>query len=132
METPTLKKLLLELRKLNLPQGKYAIFGSAPIAARGLRDCRDLDLVVNEELWTELSNKFPGVAENPDKIIIPGTAIELFKSWLPGFENVNELITSAEMIDGIPFVNLENVRKWKTLMGREKDKVDLELLESIQ
>ena len=35
--------------------------------------------------------------------------------------DVQKLIAEAEMIEGVPFVQLEEVRKWKEAFGREKD-----------
>lgn len=137
METPNFNQLLKYLRDINLPADQFAIFGSGPLAARGLRDCRDLDIVVTEELWKELlKNYFPDT-ENQEKIILHRsrttgeTEIEAFRNWRPIFSDVNSLIDSADIIDGVRFVNLENVKKWKTEMGREKDKADLELIKAI-
>jgi len=138
MDTPNFKRLLKNLRDINLPTDQFAIFGSGPLAARGLRDCRDLDIVVTTKLWkTLLKNYYPDTA-NPEKIILVRsrpdgeTEIEAFRSWQPWFSEVNDLIATADIIDGVRFVNLENVKKWKTEMGREKDKADLHLLATIQ
>ena len=54
--------------------------------------------------------------------------IEIFNKWVPGEWNENELIDSAEMIDGVPFVPLEKVIIWKRRMNREKDRIDLKLI----
>ena len=138
MDTPNFKRLLKILNDINLPNDKFAIFGSGPLAVRGLRDCRDLDIVVNEELWKELLENYYPDTENPEKIILQRsrpdgeTEMEAFRNWRPWFSDVNELIDSADIIDGVRFVNLENVKKWKTAMGRDKDKIDLQLLETIQ
>ena len=51
--------LLKELAKLNLPKDKFVIFGSGPMAIRGIRNSEDLDILVKEDLWKELSNKYP-------------------------------------------------------------------------
>lgn len=40
----------------------------------------------------------------------------------------HDLIDTAEVIDGVPFTNLDEVILWKTAMGREKDLNDLELI----
>lgn len=47
-----------ELKKLNLPLGKYAIFGSGPLAIRGLRENNDIDIIVTDELWQNLTKKY--------------------------------------------------------------------------
>ena len=48
---------LAELKALNLPLGHYAIFGSGPLAVRGIREAADLDIIVSESLWKELLPK---------------------------------------------------------------------------
>ena len=44
-------KFLDELKQLNLPQGKFAIFGSGPLGARNLKECRDLDVIATEDIF---------------------------------------------------------------------------------
>lgn len=53
------KKQLAELKKLNLPKDKYAIFGSGPLAINGIRDSDDIDIIVKSEVWDELAKKYP-------------------------------------------------------------------------
>lgn len=115
-----------ELEKLNLPQGSYAIFGSGPLAVRGIRDAKDLDIVVRKDVWDELAEKYP---KNEKGNGLQIGDIEAFDSWSPWFEDPNMLIETAEIIDGLPFVKLEHVVSWKKAMGREKDLNDLQLIE---
>ena len=42
-------RYLDEVKRLNLPKDKFAIFGSGPIAIRGLREARDIDLIVKKD-----------------------------------------------------------------------------------
>ncbi len=126
------KNLLERVRGLNLPMGKYALFGSALLCARGLRDCDDIDVVVSEDLWNEYKNragwslrKAPHGSE-----YLQNDNVESWKDWKPGMWNIEELIQNAEIIDGIPFVGIGNVLKWKKLYGRPKDLKDVRMLES--
>ena len=48
------KELLKKVKELNLPQNQYAIFGSGPLAIRGIRDSNDIDLIVKKKLWNKL------------------------------------------------------------------------------
>jgi hypothetical protein len=43
---------------------------------------------------------------------------------------VQNIIDKAEIIDGLTFVRLEEVLKWKKMMNREKDKKDIEIIEN--
>jgi len=119
-------KHLNELEALSLPKGKYAIFGSGPLAIRGIRESNDIDIIVKLELWQKLVEKYADKQVN-EKLISIGN-IEIYKSWKPWFENVNELIEQAEEINGLPFVKLDYVLQWKKEMGREKDLRDVELI----
>ena len=114
---------LEELEKLNLPKKEYAIFGSGPLAVRGLRDSSDLDVIVKEELWEKLSKKY---SLNKNGGLQIGN-IEVYNKWLED-KNINHLIDSAEKIAGYKFVKLEYVLAWKETMGRDKDKKDVELI----
>ena len=123
-------KQLSELKKLNLPVSEYAIFGSGPIAIQGIRDSRDMDIIVKENLWSKLIKKYPVL--NTYKEIIKIGNIEIYKDWKPWFSNVNELIDHADIINNIRFVKLKYVLDWKKAFGREKDKEDIQLIEKHQ
>jgi len=51
------KDLFQKVKNLELPAGKYALFGSAPLGIRGLKDCHDIDIVMKEDLWNEYKEK---------------------------------------------------------------------------
>ncbi|MDP2856193.1 MAG: hypothetical protein Q8N90_03725 [bacterium] len=53
----------------------------------------------------------------------------MWKGWKPGQWDIKQLIREAEIIDGLPFVKLKYVLKWKKLSGREKDLKDIETIE---
>lgn len=44
------KKLLAELKELNLPPDKYAIFGSGPLAVHNIKESEDIDIIVKPDL----------------------------------------------------------------------------------
>lgn len=115
-----------ELRLLNLPIKQYAIFGSGPLAVRGLRQAHDLDLLIKKDLWDELAKIYP---LDEKGVALRAGHIELFSHWEPWFKQTDELIDSAEMIEGLPFVRLPYVLEWKKQMNREKDRQDVILLE---
>ena len=43
------------------------------------------------------------------------------------YTNHEELIRNAEVIDGVPFIRLNELIKFKNALGRDKDKKDIEL-----
>lgn len=118
-------KHIEELKRLSLPKDDFAIFGSGPMAVRGIRENKDLDLVVTPTLWEDLKKKLPVSDDSTIKI----GNIEIFKE-LPIFDNTEELIDNADIIDGFKFVKLNEVIKFKKALGREKDLKDIKLIEN--
>ena len=119
------------MKNIGLPAGSYAIFGSGPMAVRGLRDCHDIDLIVTEEVFNEYKNESGWElkdVENGDEVLA-NDGVEIFNDWGPGEWNVKQLIEDSEIIEGLPFVRLIEVLKWKKLLKREKDLKDIEMIE---
>ena len=117
-------KYLDELKKLNLPKGKYAVFGSGPLAIRKIRQNKDIDIIVKEDLWDELKKKYT-LAKNGSLTI---GDIEIWNNWLPWIKYCDRIIDDSELIEGICFVKLEHVIEWKKMRNSDKDKKDLELI----
>ncbi|MBU0952468.1 MAG: hypothetical protein KKH91_06585 [Elusimicrobia bacterium] len=120
--------------KLNLPKDQYAITSSGPLAIRGIREANDLDLIVTPKVWRALSKKYPVKKEGFESIEIGN--IHIF--WEGSFNKqspiatVMEQINTADVIKGYRFVNLNLIKKFKLLQGREKDKRDLELIKNYE
>ena len=110
--------------------GKYVLFGSAPMGIRDLKKCNDIDILVTEDLFKKLQTdskwKFKIASKGSEALEIDN--IEIFKDW-PDVANPQKLIDSAEIIDDLPFVNLYEVLKWKKFRSKEKDLVDIKLIE---
>lgn len=125
----TNQEMFRKVKELDLPIGKYALFGSAPLGIRNLKDCHDVDIIVTEDLWNQYKTRGWEVRSMPhgSEFLCNGD-LELWKDWKPGEWNIAELIDTAEVIDGLPFVTLDRVLKWKELSGREKDLRDIELI----
>ena len=124
--------LLDELRSLGLPAGDYAVFGSGPLLARGwIADAGDLDVVARGRAWTRAAELGPLVhlAEWHVDVIEIGSAITIGRTWAIGDVDVDDLIDSAEWIDGLPFARLELVADYKRVAGRPKDRDHLAIIE---
>ena len=121
------KELLEKFKELNLPGGEYAIYGSGPLGVRDIRDVNDLDIIVTDSLYQELKNKYN---KDPEKERIKVGEIEIYPIWVwgPEFDGLEDSIKEAEIIDGLKFVNLSHLLKWKEKMGRPKDLKDIELI----
>ncbi|HHE76422.1 MAG TPA: hypothetical protein ENL27_00315 [Candidatus Parcubacteria bacterium] len=120
------KELLEELKRLNLPDGGYAIYGSGPMAVRGLRDANDLDIVVKDELYEKLREKYKDKEIKTGHIKIGD--IEIFASFNSLIDNPEEVIDRTEELNGFRFIRLEDLIRWKQKLGREKDLKDIKLI----
>lgn len=126
--------LFNRLRDLALPSGGYAVFGSGPLAVRGIIEaCGDLDVLCKPNVWDIvlelgelefLSDYGVSVVTLVDVPITFGT------SWGIGNFDVNKLIESAEIIESLPFVSLEHVIAYKTIRRSDKDRQHLDALTS--
>jgi len=96
-------KYLKELSSLNLPAGKFAIFGSGPMAIRGIRESEDLDIIVKQDVWDSLAEKYPASLHSNPACLKIGN-IEVYKDWLELSDKINEMIDTAETIANFPFV----------------------------
>lgn len=124
------KELLQKAKDLQLPMGQYALFGSTPLGIRGLRDCHDIDIIVTEDLWNKFKNEnWEIITVNDSVQKLSKDDVEILKNWYPGEWDIKKLIEEAEIIDGLPFVKLEEVLKWKKLFNREKDQKDIKIIE---
>ncbi len=127
-----MQELFKKLKELNLPKGKFAVFGSGPIGIRGLREIGDLDVIVAEDIFNDFEKRpdFELDQKKSGNEYLKKDGIEFYKNWHPGDWNINKLIQDAETIDDLPFVKLEEVLKWKQLKGRDKDIKDIEIIEN--
>lgn len=128
-----IKKLLEELNLFNLPKDEYVLVGSAPLAIREIRDAHDLDVLVSDDLWKTLAQKYPINTDHGFNKLILSPDIDVlgdgsvFKN--PQIASFEEMIKTADIISGHKFLNLELLKKFKTKMGREKDLNDIELID---
>lgn len=122
------------LRKLNLPPQDYAIFGSGPLAIRGIVPlANDLDILCRENVWAIVCQS--GTIEFlPEYDVSVATlydgAITFGMEWGIGNFDVDELIKSAEIIDSLPFVRIEHVVRYKKLRSSAKDVLHLNAIEA--
>jgi hypothetical protein len=130
LQHPLFQKLL----SLSIPTQDYAVIGSQCLYIHGLIGIgNDIDIIARHTAW-EIASQIaePMVPKSKVGKVIElfDNSIEIFDTWAPGEWNVDELIDTAETIGGIRFVTLENVRKWKTLIGRPKDFEHIKLIDN--
>lgn len=119
------------VKSLNLPTGHYVVFGSAPMAVRGLRESSDIDLLVDKGLFEELRKLGWEETKLPSgDSLLSKDNIEVFDGWNVGgyHPDTEDLISRADMFEEVPFATLADVLEWKEASGRPKDLVDVEIL----
>ena len=120
------------LRSLQLPASDYAVFGSGPLIVRGIIEpTSDLDVLSRGAAWAKAKTL-------GDRILLPEHAVEVVSllegaitigtRWAIGEIDTDELIHSAEIIEGLPFVRMEHVVRYKEIAARPKDLAHLRLL----
>ena len=121
-------ELIQRVQGLNIPAGTFAIFGSGPMAIRGLKEPNDIDIVVTKETY-EIFRSKDGWDEKTyngrEKHYLEKDGVELWNSWGPGDWDITQLISTAEMIDGLPYVTIDHVLAWKERNSRPKDMADI-------
>lgn len=126
------EEIIAKVKTLNLPKNSYVIFGSCPLAIAGLREAKDIDLLVSKEIFEKLKNNgWQELLKSPNDKPLVHDIFEAhdnwnFSSYSPTLE---QLLASAIIIDEIPFASLEEVRRWKVASGRPKDLADIELID---
>jgi len=103
------------------------------MAAAGIREASDIDMLVSKELFKNLEDvgwQFldKGKKDKP----LTYDVFEAHPNW--NFSSysptLKQLLASASIIDSIPFASLDEVRKWKVSSGRPKDLVDIQLIDA--
>lgn len=124
-----------KLTEINFPLGEYVVVGSGPLAARELREASDLDIVVTDKLWQQLSNSgnYKLKEKNGSLFLVEPNSedIEIMKDldWKTYSTNIQEIIANADIINDFPFLSITDTIKIKTIYGREKDFRDIKMLE---
>jgi hypothetical protein len=129
-----LSRLLGEVRALGLPAGNFVLFGSAPLLVRGIvPPTGDVDVLARGPAWEAARALGPTVRlphYGVDVVRLLDGRIDIGTVWGIGNVDVDDLIDSAEDIDGLPFAGLAHVRAYKELAGRPKDREHLRLLDA--
>lgn len=123
-----------KLKELNLPFGKYVVVSSGTLDALGIRPASDIDIAVTKDLHEEL--KKDGMwrkEEHYGKVFLQKDVFSIIPqlNWEKYETTTEQAIASALVINGLPFMNLEELLKFKKALNREKDMKDIKLLEEM-
>lgn len=122
-----IKRLIEYLKKQDFPIGEYAVFGSAVLAVRGIREAPNIDVIVTDKLWEDLISKN---YEPDEEGFIRIGPIKISNWWFaPTRKDIPTMIKESQIIEGVPFVKIEDVLFYKKGLNREKDICDVKLIE---
>ena len=119
--------IVQELRRLNLPRNEYVVVGSGVLNPLGIRDSNDIDLIVSQKIYDKLEEAGWQHDNWSDQIVLKKDVFDIGTNWY-GLQ-LTQLLENAQYVDGIPYLSLDDVYEWKRRLGREKDFVDLELID---
>lgn len=94
-------KYLHQLKNLGLPKGEFVIFGSGPLAIRGIRENHDIDILVTESLWKKFAKHYAVKrTKRGEKIQIKDIEIIPidYEDWSPEIKSPQEVLEKAEII----------------------------------
>ena len=124
------------VKELGLPLEQIIVIGSGILDQLGIRRAEDVDIVASPELIKKLSKDYGDWTrkldgnQRPYFVKTDGSA-ELWDGWeIDGrIVEYDELLDYAVEYDGVKFVDLDFLRRWKNWRGREKDTRDVELID---
>lgn len=126
-----------EVQSLRFPKDAYVVLGSAVLAAHGVREARDIDILVRSSLFDALRKK-PDWKEDPQESGRLGLANGRFfvmTNWPINYPADEEGWTLDDFgpftseVEGIPFLDLSFMRDWKASVMRPKDLEDVHLID---
>jgi hypothetical protein len=127
--------VISRIKALNLPIGKYIVFGSSVMEVHGIRKAKDVDLIIDQDLYKELKRRGWKRHWFFKRVLVckalkkDGNEAFTHIKWKNYRVENDELIGNAEVIDGVPFMRLEEYLKYKKCLPRMKDKRDVTLIE---
>ncbi len=125
-----------KVKALNLPLDQIIVIGSGILDQLGIRPASDIDLAASSDLMKKLSEESGDWLKKFDDnqrfyFVKDDDSAEVWDGWVFDGQAVSYdgLLDYAVKYDGVRFVDLKFLRKWKSWRGREKDVRDVELID---
>lgn len=121
-----------KIKQLHLPLGEYVVVGSGILEALHIRKSNDIDIAVIPLLHKQLRDSGEWTEEERHgKIFLKRENIDIIPQldWKEYNTTTEEAIASSVVIDGVPFMNLNELCKFKAALGRDKDFKDIKLIQ---
>jgi len=118
--------LIQQLEKLPFSKRDYWVVAGSAMVLHGFRThTHDIDLGCSTLLADKLEQQGYVVSccEDGTRKILYSENIEIFENWIDG---------TVEIISSIPVVCIDGLIQMKTKLGREKDLMDIALIEKVR
>lgn len=125
-----------KLKELNFPLGEYVVVGGS-MMAHGIREAHDLDILATPKLYTKLFDE--GYEQctceqclRTSRLMLNKDNVQVVPNYMYGnyIGDTKELIRTADIINGFPFLKLTEFIKFKRELGRPKDFEDIKLIKA--
>lgn len=117
-----------QIASLGLPGGSYIVVGSGILGALHIRESNDIDLVVDKEVYDTFESLGWNTGLWGEHVVYQRDFFDIGYDWYG--ENAQDLLKRAQVVDGVPYLSLDEVYEWKKAKGREKDVRDLVLIDA--
>ncbi len=124
----TIAEIKNKLTSLGISSTEPIIVGSGILDMLGIRPSNDIDLLISKETFYKIADHGHEILQRPDgseKIEVDN--VELMYDWYG--KKVSDTVIKTTVIDGIKFMSIEEVRRWKALLDRSKDQADILLID---
>ena len=125
-----------KVKALNLPLDQIIVIGSGILDQLGIRPASDIDLAASSDLMKKFSEESGDWIKKFDDnqrfyFVKDDGSAEVWDGWVFDGQVVSygELLSQSVEYDGVRFVDLKFLRKWKSWRGREKDVQDVKLID---
>lgn len=117
------QSLIQRLKELPFPEEEYWVVAGGAMVLHGFRpQTHDIDLGCSTLLADKLEQQgyFVSRCDDGTRKILYSEDIGIFENWLEG---------TVEIISGVPVVCVNGLKLMKKKLGREKDLMDIALME---
>ncbi len=121
-------RIARRIKAEGLDKRSIIVVSSGTLEVLGIRKANDIDIVVSKDLYDSLTADGWQEFHFKNYSVLRKDEFEAFPSW--DNKGLQQLLKEAFIDDGVNFVNLEVVYRWKKETGREKDLKDIKLIEA--
>lgn len=125
-----------KVKALNLPLDQIIVIGSGILDQLGIRSASDIDLAASSDLMKKLSEESSDWIKKFDDnqrfyFVKDDGSAEVWDGWEFDGQVVSydDLLDYVVEYDGVRFVNLEFLSRWKKWRSLEKDTQDVKLID---